>query len=458
MDKNTANILVIDDEPSICEVLQDILEDEGFTVTTAGNGELAHAAFKANVFDVILMDIWMPDIDGISLLQGFQSAGNQSPVIMISGHGTVETAVEAIQLGAYDFLEKPLSTAKLLITLNRALENRAQYQELTQLRNQLDPVSQLIGDSAKLQALRELISRIGKTASWVMVSGAPGSGKGVVARALHQASARSKSPFVEISLAAIPAQNIGRRLFGSEEDGVVQAGCFEQAESGTLYLDEIGDLNNTMQTKLLSALQAGRFLRVGGHQPIEVDVRIICSTNQAIEKMVSDGDFRQDLYYRLNVMQVHVPALIEHLDDIGPLAHYYIQHAVDTEQLPLRHLSSGAINQLRQHNWPGNVRELINVIQRLLVAGGTTQIIAQEIEQILLLDRDNAQKGSTDRAGGYEADYRSARDDFEKNYFEFHLNRLNGNVSTLAKMTGVERTHLYRKLKALDIDPKLWKK
>jgi two-component system nitrogen regulation response regulator NtrX len=309
MTNQNTHILIIDDEPSICEVLQDILEDEGYSVTTASNGELAHAAIKARVFDTIFMDIWMPDIDGITLLKEFQSKGNQSPIVMISGHGTVETAVEAIQFGAYDFLEKPLSTAKLLITLNRALESRAQNKELAQLRKQLEPTSTLIGNSGKLKALRELISRIGKTASWVMISGAPGSGKGVAARALHQASGRSASPFVEISLAAIPAQNLGRRLFGSEEDGVIQVGCFEQAEGGTLYLDEIGDLSNSMQTKLLSALQAGRFLRVGGHQPIEVDVRIICSTNQAIEKMVKEGGFRQDLYYRLNVMQVHVPSL-----------------------------------------------------------------------------------------------------------------------------------------------------
>lgn len=457
--RHRADILIIDDEPSIREVLQDILEDEGFNVTSASNGELARAAYKAQLFDVIFMDIWMPDIDGITLLQAFQAMGNQAPIIMISGHGTVETAVEAIHKGAYDFLEKPLGTAKLLITLNRALQSRAQSKELTQLRRQLEPIDALIGNSAKLKALRGRIKRIGQTASWVMIYGPPGSGKGVAARALHQASTRKDAPFVEISLAAIPAQNLGRRLFGSEENRVIQAGCFEQAEGGTLYLDEIGDLDNAMQTKLLSALQAGRFLRVGGHQPIEADLRIICSTNQAIEKMVAEGKFRQDLYYRLNVIQVHVPALREHLDDLEMLANYYIQHVVDTEQLPHRQLSGGAVKRLQQHSWPGNVRELINVIQRLLVEGSGNKIDAKEIEHLLNLK--NTPEQSTDAnkpTQVYGIDYRSARDGFEKGYFEFHLNRLNGNVSSLAEMTGIDRTHLYRKLKMLDVNPKQWKK
>ncbi len=454
----SAHILVIDDEPSIREVLQDILEDEGYTISTAGNGELARAAFKANVFDAIFMDIWMPDVDGISLLQEFQAAGSQSPTIMISGHGTVETAVEAIQFGAYDFLEKPLSTAKLLITLNRALESREQRKELRQLRQQVEPVADLIGNSSKITALRELVTRIGKTASWVMIAGAPGSGKGVVARALHQASPRSTAPFVEISLAAIPAVNVGRRLFGSEEGGAVQAGCFEQAEGGTLYLDEIGDLNAKMQAKLLSALQAGRFLRVGGSQPIEVDVRIISSTNQAVEKMVEEGRFRQDLYSRLNVMAIYVPALLEHIDDIESLAKFYINHAVNAEQLPYRQLSTAAVNQLRQHHWPGNVRELINVIQRLLVMGGSSKIEAAEIDSILNPIDSEELPSHQVKQKGYLADYRDARDNFEKDYFEFHLSQLNGNVSALAELSGVERTHLYRKLKALKINPKQWKK
>lgn len=455
---NSAHILVIDDEPSIREVLQDILEDEGFTVITAGNGELARTAFRAYVFDAIFMDIWMPDVDGLSLLQEFQAAGSQSPTIMISGHGTVETAVEAIQFGAYDFLEKPLSTAKLLITLNRALESREQRKELSQLRKQVEPVAELIGDSPKMGALRELIARIGKTASWVMISGAPGSGKGVAARALHQASPRSKAPFVEISLVAIPTQNIGRRLFGSEEDGVIQPGCFEQAEGGTLYLDEIGDLNTKMQAKVLSALQTGRFLRVGSDQPTDMDVRIISSTNQAIEKMVEEGRFRQDLYYRLNVMAIYVPALLEHLDDIEPLANFYIDLAVNAEQLPYRQLSAAAVRQLQQYHWPGNVRELINVLQRLLVMGGGNKVEAVEIESILNPTAGEDSPIHAAQPNDYSADYRAARDGFEKGYFEFHLNQLNGNVSALAELTGIERTHLYRKLKTLKINPKQWKK
>ena len=453
-------ILIVDDERSILETLQDILEDEGYAITTAANAELAQAALKAAEFDMILLDIWMPDVDGITLLRDIRQQGNLCPVVMISGHGTVETAVEAIQYGAYDYLEKPLTTAKLLVTINRALQSGEQEKQITRLKDQFEPVSKLIGNSDIMVQLRNKVQKIGRTQSWVMINGPTGSGKGVIARALHQASARNNKPFVEISLAAIPSQNITRRLFGSDETGSTQLGCFEQAEGGILYLNEIGDLDDDTQIKLLSALQAGRFMRVGGQQPIKMDVRIICSTSYALDSLVSARGFREDLFYRLNVMPIRVPPLRACLDDIPALAEHYIDRFVQNEKLPYRELSTAATNRLRQHAWPGNVRELVNALQQLLIMGGETSINAEDIDNILNpavssnTITDSREYLSEDYLDG---DLRSARDAFEKHYFEHHLKLVNGNVSVLAKISGLERTHLYRKFKALDINPKDWK-
>lgn len=453
-------ILIVDDEFSIRETLQDILEDEGYGVTTAANAELAQAALKAAEFDLILLDIWMPDVDGITLLRDIRQQGNHCPVVMISGHGTVDTAVEAIQYGAYDYLEKPLTTAKLLVTINRALQSGEQEKKITRLKDQFDPLSTLIGNSEIMVQLRNKVQKIGRTQSWVMINGPTGSGKGVVARALHQASARNNKPFVEISLAAIPSQNITRRLFGSEEPGSNRLGCFEQAEGGILYLDEIGDLDNDTQTKLLSALQAGRFVRVGGQQAIKMDVRIICSTSYALDSLVSVRGFREDLFYRLNVMPIRVPPLRACLDDIPALAEHYIDRFVQNEKLPYRELSTAATNRLRQHAWPGNVRELVNTLQQLLIMGGEISVNADDIDNILdHATSSNAASESRDPLtdSHLDGDLRTARDAFEKIYFEHHLKLVGGNVSALAKASGLERTHLYRKFKALDINPKDWK-
>jgi two-component system nitrogen regulation response regulator NtrX len=456
-----AQILIVDDEQSIRDTLRDILEDEGYGITAAANAELACAALKAGEFDLILLDIWMPDIDGITLLREIRQRGNDCPVVMISGHGTVETAVEAIQFGAYDYLEKPLTTAKLLATINRALRSGEQTKQITRLKNQFEPISALVGHSETMQQLRDKIKKIGQTQSWVMITGPAGSGKGIVARALHHASSRKDAPFVKVSLAAIPSQNIARRLFGSGEAGTTQLGCFEQAEGGILYLDEIGDLESETQTKLLGALQAGRFMREGGHHPVKMDVRIVSSTSYPLESLVSSKGFREDLFYRLNVMPVKVPPLRAYLDDIPALSEYYIDRFVQAEKLPYRELTTAATNRLRQHAWPGNVRELINSLQQLLVIGGETSISADEIDDVLRNETANGNETNSSLSGPtlsfLDADLRSARDTFEKMYFEHHLKTLSGNVSALAKVSGLERTHLYRKFKALNINPKDWK-
>lgn len=450
-----AHILVVDDEPDIRRLVHEILEDENYSVTTAENAAAARAAVAQRRPDLVLLDIWMPDTDGITLLKEWHEAGLDLQVVMMSGHGSVETAVEAIRLGAYDFIEKPLSTAKLLVTVEHTLLNDKLRKENQRLRQHLEPASTLVGKSAAMQRLREQIERIAATDSWVLVTGEPGSGKGVVARCLHAESPRRDAQFVDVSLAAIPPQNIAVQLFGSEEGGVVRSGRFEQATGGTLFLDEIGDMDLATQAKLLSALEERRFLRVGGGQYVDIDVRIVAATNQDLDAAVRDGRFREDLYYRLNVVPLHVPPLREHLEDVPELVNFYLNWMVEKENLPYRRFSTGALNLLRNHGWPGNVRELKNLVQRLLILNRGEEVGREEVELALGNRKPDAETEIPQTL--FSLPLRDARDLFEKAYLEYHLRRASGNVSEVADISGMERTHLYRKLKGLGISPRLGK-
>ena len=447
-------ILVVDDEPDIREGVKDVLEDEDYSVITAASASEARGVRNQRPVDLVLLDIWMPGVDGLTLLKEWSDgSATDVPIIMISGHGNVETAVEAIRCGAYDFLEKPLSTAKLLVTVDRALRSARLRRENLRLRGRLEPACDLVGSSRVIGDLRQQIQRIAKTDSWVLITGEPGSGKGVVARALHNASARRKSAFVELSLAAIPEQSIAVQLFGSEQGRTVRPGRLEEAKGGTLLLDEIADADPEIQTKLLSALEESRFLRVGGQSYIDVDVRIIATTNQDLASAVADGRFRDDLYYRLNVVPIHVPPLREHIEDIPQLVDFYVRWIVDKEQLPQRKFSAAALDVMREHHWPGNVRELQNLVQRLLILNRGAEVTAEEVE--VAVGRSRPQAAEPELAGAtFDMPLREARDMFEKSYLEFHLRRVGGNVSELANLVGMERTHLYRKLKGLGIDPK----
>jgi DNA-binding NtrC family response regulator len=452
----TAIVLVVDDEPEIRRLVQEILEDEGYQVTTAGNAEAARQQREQQRPDLVLLDIWMPDTDGISLLKEWARAdGQEIPVVMMSGHGSVETAVEAVRFGAYDFIEKPLSTAKLLVTVERALQSEQLRQENQRLRQRLEPVSTLVGKSKAMEQLREQIHRTAPTESWVLITGEPGSGKGVVARAIHTQSQRKDAQFVDISLAAIPPQNIAVQLFGSEEGGREQTGRFEQASGGTLFLDEVADMDMDTQAKLLSALEEGRFLRVGGSEYVDIDVRIVAATNQDLVQAVAEGRFREDLYYRLNVLPLHVPPLREHREDIPELVDFYLSWMVEKERLPYRKFSVAALNVLRNHNWPGNVRELKNLVQRLLILNRGEEVSREEVE--LALGNRKPEGGEEFSAAVMDMPLREARDLFEKAYLEHHLSRAGGNVSELAQVSGMERTHLYRKLKSLGISPRYGK-
>ncbi len=445
------HILVVDDEPDIRRLVQEILQDEGYETTAAENAGAARAAYKKRRPDLVLLDIWMPDTDGISLLKEWAKGGDLPPVVMISGHGTVETAVDAIRLGAYDFVEKPLSTAKLLVTVQHALQSENLRRENLRLKKRVEPTPALTGKGKRMQALRADIERIARHDAWVLISGEPGSGKEIVARMLHGLSARRERPFVEVSLAAVPVQNIAHQLFGSEQDGTIRPGSFEQASGGTLLLNEIADLDLATQARLLSALEEKRFLRVGGRTPVETDLRVIAVTGQDLKKAVSEGRFREDLYYRLNVVPVRTPALRDHREDVPELVNFYLDWFVEHEHLPFRKFSSGALNLLRNYSWPGNIRELKNLIQRLLILNRGESVDAEEVAQAL--------GGARAESGVYpeslfELPLRPARERFEKAYLEHHLRQVGGNVNELSQMVEMERTHLYRKLKGLGITPK----
>ena len=451
----SAYILVVDDEPDIRSLLQEILKDEGYEVDVAENGAAARHARRTRRPDLVLLDIWMPDIDGISLLKEWTEEGPLTyPVIMMSGHGTVETAVEATRLGAYDFIEKPLSLAKLLVTVERALEAYNLYRENIGLRRQAQPVNEPVGRSNVMQQLREQIKRVAQHDTTVLISGEPGSGKGVMARYLHAVSPRRDGPFVDIGIASLLGDNPAVELFGNEEDGKVHYGLLEQANGGTLFLDDIGDMDGTIQARLLGALETGSYHRVGATEPVKIDVRIIAATRYDLTQRVKEGVFRNDLYYHLNVVPLRVPPLRERTEDVPDLLTFYVDFFVGQENLPYRSFSVAAQNRLRNYVWPGNVRELKNLVQRLLIVGVGDDIDAPEVEAALGVVRAAAQAQTPAVVPDVDLPLREARENFERRYFMELLARLDSNINQVAHHSGIERTHLYRKLRALGIEPK----
>ncbi len=444
-------ILIVDDEPDIRHLLKEILEDEGYQVGLAENAAAARRARAARRPDLVLLDIWMPDEDGISLLKEWHEAGGDPcPVIMMSGHGTVETAVEATRHGAYDFIEKPLSLAKLLVTVQRALEARALAQENSGLRRQVQPVFEPVGRSEVMQRLRGQVLRIAAHDTPVLLAGPAGGGKGVFARYIHHSGPRARGPFVEVSVASLQ-ENPAAELFGHEEGGV-HYGLLEQASGGTLLLDDVADLDLSLQARLLGALESGTFLRVGGNSPVHTDLHLIAASRYNLDQLVGEGRLRKELYYLLNVYPLHIPPLREHAEDVPDLLNYYVDHFVRTDKLPYRTFSVAAQNRLRNHPWPGNVRELKNLVQRLLIASAEPVIEMKEVEAALGLDLPDLGGGPIPVS--YSLPLREARERFEQDYFEHLLKEYSGSVNRVAQHAGVERTHLYRKLRSLGLDPK----
>lgn len=452
---SAAHILVVDDEADIRNLVQEILIDEGYDVSIAENAAAARKARRARRPDLILLDIWMPDVDGISLLKEWQAeSGEQVPVIMMSGHGTVETAVEATRLGAYDFIEKPLSLAKLLLTLERALQADKLQRENVDLREHLHPIIEPLGKSEIMQQLREQIERVAQHDAGVLITGEPGSGKHHCARYLHSRSARSDGAFIEVGVASIAGEHSAVELFGSEESGRVQYGRLEQANGGVLFLDDIADMDMATQARLVSALESGSFMRVGSSEAVEINVRIIASTRHDLQARVAAGDFRDDLFFQLNVLPLRLPALREHSEDISDILNHYVDYYVMHDHLAYRSFTVAAQNRLRNYGWPGNLRELQNLVQRVVITGGSDSVELDEIEPMLGSSEIDLHTGATDNAQLFKLPLREAREQFEKAYLEHRLQEAGGSVGKVAKLAGMERTHLYRKLRALGIDPK----
>lgn len=449
---STAQVLVVDDEPDIRSVLKDILEDEGFQVSLAQDAAEARQARRTRRPDLVLLDIWMPDTDGISLLKEWsESGGLDVPVIMMSGHGNVETAVEATRLGAYDFIEKPLSLAKLLITIRRALETASLTRENIGLKRKVLGPLEPVGSSPAMQRLRGQVERIAGHNTSVFISGESGSGKEVLARYLHSRSPRADGPFISVGVAGLARENPAVELFGAEDEGRVHFGSLEQANGGTLLLKDVADMDLSIQARLLSALENQAFLRVGGHDPVSIDVRIVAATRRDLQEEVKAGRFRDDLFYHLNVVPIQVPPLREHLEDIPELVAHYVELFVGQEGLPKRRFSAAALNRLRNYHWPGNVRELKNLVQRLLILGSGEDIEAQEVESALGVV---VRQLPTESLPSFDQPLREAREQFERAYLEYQLQEAGGSVSKVATRAGMERTHLYRKLRSLGIDPK----
>ncbi len=445
-------ILVVDDERDIGALVQEILEDEGFEVVVAESADAAREARRARKPDLILLDIWMPDTDGITLLKEWsENSGPDTPVVMMSGHGSVETAVEATRLGAYDFIEKPLSTAKLLLTVRRALETAQLRQENIGLMRDTQAVSEPAGHSILMQNLREQAKRIAKHDTPILIIGESGVGKQVLARFIHEHSPRKTGPFVRVPMAGLTNANSAAELFGLEDGERVHYGSLEEANGGTLFLEDVVDMDSTTQARLLSAIQHQSFLRVDGVEPIQINVRIIAATSRDIVKAVKSGQLRDDLYYHLNVVPIEVPSLRNHREDIPELVEYYVDVFANKENLPYRRFTVGALNRLRNHSWPGNIRELKNVVQRLLILGSGGDVETDEIDAAMANAVSQQRGGALE---GLDLPLKAARERFERAYLERQLRIAGGNVSQVAARAGLERTHLYRKLKSLGIDPK----
>lgn len=447
MGVNEATILVVDDEPDICQLVRDILEDEGFRVFTAENADQARQYWRNSRPDLVLLDIWMPDVDGVSLLKEWVEGGaTPCPVIMMSGHGTVETAVEATRLGAFDYLEKPLSMAKLLSTVERALE-ADRIQKGTQAGDSAQ-YTEPMGKSAAIERLRDQVRRLAQHDTRVLFVGEPGTGKETLARYLHKNSLRRDGPFISVGVGTIAPEYSAVEFFGKEEKDRIHCGLLEQAHGGTLFLDEVGDMDEETQLRLVSALETQSFLRVGGSEQVHVDVRVLASTRWALEEEVNSGRFRKDLYYLLNEVTLSVPPLRHHSEDVPELLNFYVDRFVTLEKLSFRRFPVAVQNFLRNYAWPGNVRELKNLVHRLLILGSGEEVELEEVKNALgeIVTRDTAEAPEF-----YDLPLKEARERFEKAYLEYHLDKHGGSVARLSQAIGMERTHLYRKLHSLGI-------
>ena len=444
----SARILVVDDEADIRELVQEILTEEGYVVEVAGNAAEARAACAAQLPDLVLLDIWMPDTDGISLLREWQqSHGNALAVVMMSGHGTVETAVEATRLGALDYVEKPLSLAKLLRTVRGAIEQGGRRRQ--SLRASLPSLIAPAGRSRLMRDLREQVKQLAPHDAPVLIVGEPGTGREAFARYLHTLGPRSQGPFVMAVAGSLNGEGAETLLYGSESGGAVHKGLIEQAERGVLFVNELGDLGPTAQRLLFAAIDSGSFLRVGGTTPVRFDARLVSSAQPGFESRGIEP-FRIDLLSHLNVLVLRVPPLRDYAEDVPELLKHYVDRLVEDERLGYRRFSVAAQNRRRNDPWPANIRELKNLVHRLLIQGGPPEIGLDEIEGEIAAQ--SAGDEPLVKQDLLSMPLREAREHFERAYLTQQLQLCGGKVGQLAKRVGMERTHLYRKLRSLGVD------
>jgi two-component system nitrogen regulation response regulator NtrX len=453
-----ADILIVDDEADIREGVAGILSDEGHGTRTAKNSDEALAAIEARRPHLIFLDIWMQGsrLDGLQLLSVIKENHPTLPVVMISGHGNVETAVSAIKLGAYDFIEKPFKADRLVLVADRALETSRLKREVSDLRARAGAANRIVGKSPMLNQLRQVIERVGPTNSRVMVMGAPGSGKELVARVIHEMSPRSQGPFVAINAATITPESMEVELFGVEaaDQRSRKVGALEEAHGGTLYIDEVGDMPRETQNRILRVLVDQNFQRVGGATRVHVDVRIVSSSSKDLAAAIVAGSFREDLFHRLSVVPIRAPALSERREDIPELVEYFMDQISAATGMPRRRIGADAMAVLQSHDWPGNIRQLRNNVERLMILSGGDP--DAEITAEMLPSEIGALVPSTPNGTGGEKlmglPLREAREVFEREYLVAQISRFGGNISRTAEFIGMERSALHRKLKSLQID------
>ncbi len=451
-------ILIVDDEESICQSLKAILSDEGHNVIVATSGEEALKIMEEDMPRLILLDIWLPGIDGLETLEKIKALYPNVIVIMMSGHGTIETAVKATKLGAFDFIEKPLSLDKVIIMVNNALNIIRLEEENVLLREKVSHQYELTGLSPQITELKEMISIVAPTNAWIIIMGENGTGKELVARSIHHLSHRSHKPIVEVNCAAIPEELIESELFGHEKGAFTGAtdkkrGKFDLAHEGTIFLDEVADMSLKAQAKILRILQEKKFERVGGNKVIDMDVRVLAATNKDLEKEMEEGRFRQDLYYRLHVIPLIVPPLRERKEDIKPLAEKFLLDAAVKEGERQKVLTDEALVVLMEHDWPGNVRELKNIMERLVILTPSGEIAAKDIPSLSI---KTEYKNITSKNGNIALDLisdslKDAKLDFEKQFILKKLEENEGNITKTAEAIGLERSNLHKKLKSMKL-------
>jgi two-component system nitrogen regulation response regulator NtrX len=443
-------VLVVDDEENVRASLEGILTDEGYAVQTAESGEECLQLTDGNSFDAVLLDVWLPGKDGIETLRELKTKTPGLFVIMISGHGSIETAVQSTKLGAFDFIEKPLSLEKIILVVEHALDQKYLEEENRNLKEILKRDTVMIGTSVPMQALRKQIQYAAPTEGRILIYGENGTGKELVARLIHQQSARNNRPFVEVNCAAIPDDLIESELFGSVRGAFTGAtesrkGKFELADQGTLFLDEIGDMSLKTQAKVLRVLEEQRFHSVGSNVIKEVDVRVIAATNKNLEEKIEEGDFREDLFFRLNVIPFEVPPLRERSEDVGLLIDHFMEFFCRRYGKAKKTISKGAIERLKSYQWPGNVRELKNTIERLVIMIQTPKIGIRDLPISILKNGDQGIRSTR------PLNWQKARANFEKDFLLKSLVENDWNVSRTAAAIGMERTHLHRKLKTYQL-------